>query len=586
MTAVRAIWLVLATSVRVSPWQSLLCLSGPAGVVLSVLQPVSFAWLVTGAIDHELDQIAVAAALLVASAAGSEVLGLVGINARIGQLERVANAFDTRIATITGRIPTLDHVEAPRYLDQLQTLNEEQGNLGVGLNILLNCIVDLVRVGLTLAVAAAADWRLLLVAAAGVPSLLAARWYVGWQAEAESAAAQPGRLATHLLDLGLTAAPGAELRVFGLAEDMRARLRRAVVAWRAPFALNARRAAILETACGLFFFAIAGGVLAWMLDDVIGGTVGLGALLLAVLLVNRLQTASTDLQESIRKISRVIRAGTRFLWLLDYEKSIAAEHSGSAQPRLRNGIRLEHLSYRYPDSEQPALHDVSLDLPAGSIVALVGDNGAGKSTLVKLLAGLYRPTCGRITLDDVDLSDVDLVAWRQRISGAFQDYATVEVAAGETVGIGDLARIDDAARIEEALRAGAATEVVDALPRGLATQLGTVWHGGVGLSGGQWQRLALARGMMRQAPLLLVLDEPTAALDALTEHALFERYARAAQRATITLLVTHRFSTAASADLIVVLDNGRIIEKGTHAALLAAGGQYADLYHLQARGYR
>jgi ATP-binding cassette subfamily B protein len=208
---------------------------------------------------------------------------------------------------------------------------------------------------------------------------------------------------------------------------------------------------------------------------------------------------------------------------------------------------------------------------------------------VKLLTGLYRPTEGRILVDGIELASLDPAAWRSRLSGAFQDFADFELIARDAVGLGDLTAIDDEARVHQALRDGAAEDVLRSLPNGLSTQLGTTWDDGVELSGGQRQRLAIARGLMRRHPLLLVLDEPTSALDPTTEHALFNRYAEAAHRArttgAVTLLVTHRFSTVRVADLILVLQSGRIVEAGTHDELLAHPGPYADLYTTQARAY-
>jgi ATP-binding cassette subfamily B protein len=591
MRSLRAVWLVLSTAVRVSPVQSLICLCESASVVLDVAQPLFLAWIVTGAIDRDLRGVGLAVAALVASVALEKALALIGGNARFGQLERVGYAFETRIAELTARIPTLDHLESPRYLDQVQALRDQQGALGFALNTLLNGLVDLVRVGSTLALAAAVDWRLLLVAAAGVPSLVAVQWYARWSAEAEQAAAQPARLTQHLLALGSSPSAGAELRVFGRREELRSRLRFAVAAWRGPYVVQTRRQTVAEICGSLFFFGVASGVLAWLLRDVLAGSVGVGALVLAILLVNQLRSASGELQQIVGRVTDVTRTAGRFLWLLDYEQSTRERHAGTATPpeRLSSGITLESVSFAYPDAKQPALREVSLELRPGSVVALVGENGAGKSTLVKLLAGLYQPTGGRILVDGMDLPAFDVVAWRSRLSGAFQDHATFELTARHTIGVGDLPHLDDDARILAAARAGAAEQVVDALPCGLDTQLGPSWPDGAGLSGGQWQRLALARGMLRRQPLLLVLDEPTAALDAATEHALFERYAASAQanRQTgrVTLLVTHRFSTVAAADLVVVLRDGRVAEVGTHAELLAADGHYAELYRLQARGY-
>jgi ATP-binding cassette subfamily B protein len=249
------------------------------------------------------------------------------------------------------------------------------------------------------------------------------------------------------------------------------------------------------------------------------------------------------------------------------------------------------VSFCYPGTDRKVLDDVSLELPAGAVVALVGENGAGKSTLVKLLCKLYEPSAGRILIDGAPLARMPAPAWRAKLAGAFQDFFRFELPARQSVGIGDLPRVDDEAAVRGAVDRAGASDVIEKLPRGLDTQLGPTWPGGVELSFGQWQKLALARGFMRAEPLLLVLDEPTAALDAETEHALFERFAAAArtQRAAgggITVLVSHRFSTVRMADVIVVLDGARVAEVGSHDALIARRGQYAELYGIQAAAYR
>jgi len=257
------------------------------------------------------------------------------------------------------------------------------------------------------------------------------------------------------------------------------------------------------------------------------------------------------------------------------------------------GIELRDVTFRYPGAAggRPVLDGVSLALPAGGVVALVGENGAGKTTLVKLLCRFYEPDGGAVLVDGDDLRRVPLEAWRARTSATFQDFARFELLARETVGVGDLPRIDDRDAVAAALRRAAADDVVPALPRGLETQLGKAWPGGAELSGGQWQKLALGRGMMRPRPLLVVFDEPTAALDPQTEHALFERLAAASREGgrsagTVTILVSHRFSTVRMADRIVVLDGGRIREQGAHAELMGRDGIYAELYRLQSRAYR
>jgi ATP-binding cassette subfamily B protein len=288
----------------------------------------------------------------------------------------------------------------------------------------------------------------------------------------------------------------------------------------------------------------------------------------------------------------------RLAWLEEYAASLTSHADLPVPTRLTQGIRFDHVSFAYPGTERLVLDDVSLELPAGAVVAVVGENGAGKSTLVKLLGKLYEPTAGAIYVDDWPLARLPAERWRERLAGAFQDFFRFEFPARHSVGLGDVPRLDDEQATALAVERAGAVDDVARLPDGLHTQLGATWPEGVDLSFGQWQKLALARGFMRDDPLLLVLDEPTAALDAETEHALFERYAAAAHDPSdadvsfgtatgrITVLVSHRFSTVRMADLIVVLDGSHVAEVGTHDELIARGGQYAELYGIQAAAYR
>jgi ATP-binding cassette subfamily B protein len=283
-------------------------------------------------------------------------------------------------------------------------------------------------------------------------------------------------------------------------------------------------------------------------------------------------------------------AAQRLVWLEQYAERNRDRADAPVPDRLREGIKLEHVSFRYPGTERFVLDDVDLELRAGSVVALVGENGAGKTTLVKLLCRFYDATEGTVTVDGTDLARIDANEWRQRLSGAFQDFFRFEYTARQTIGVGDLEHLDDLGVVEAAVARGGAGDVIASMPSGLETQLGPTWREGVELSIGQWQKLALARGFMREQPLLCVLDEPTAALDAETEHALFERFAAASRESSeqgrITVLVSHRFSTVRMADLIVVLDGARIAESGSHDELMARDGLYAELYTMQATAYR
>jgi ATP-binding cassette, subfamily B, bacterial len=420
------------------------------------------------------------------------------------------------------------------------------------------------------------------------------------------------RLANDLFELATSAGPAKELRVFGVTGPLRDRHRE--LAGRVNS--GTARAALLGGLCGvagwlLFAGAFVAGIAAVVVRAV-DGTATVGEVVLAVTLVQRAQLQVGQAAAAIGQLLTTARTARRLRWLEDYAAADGARQTAapSAQPgrslsppsapparspspppvTLSRGITLQEVSFGYPPDGSTVLDRVDVHLPAGAAVALVGENGAGKTTLVKLLTGMYRPTAGRVLLDGVPLTDIDLAAWRERTAATFQDFVRFELLAGEAVGVGDLPRIDLAPALSEALRRADATAVAAELPEGLDTRLGRSFTGGQELSGGQWQRLALARGMMRDLPLLLILDEPTASLDAITEAALFERYlaARALAKGSgaITLLVSHRFSTVRMADLIIVLDQGRIAASGDHAALIRAGGLYAELYELQARAYR
>lgn len=266
------------------------------------------------------------------------------------------------------------------------------------------------------------------------------------------------------------------------------------------------------------------------------------------------------------------------------EEAAAPRLPGAGGDAEERGIRLEGLGFKYPGSERWVFRGVDLFVPAGQSVALVGHNGAGKTTLVKLLSGLYAPTEGRVLLDGRDVREWDGEALRARFGVVFQDFSQYQLKLRENVGVGSVPHMDDEERVARAIDRGGAQGVVEGLTAGVDAQLGKMFNEGVELSGGQWQKLALSRAFMREEADILVLDEPTAALDAEAEHAVFQRF-RALAEGRTTLIVSHRFPTVRMADRILVLDEGRVAEDGTHAALLAREGIYAKLFRLQAEGY-
>jgi len=250
-----------------------------------------------------------------------------------------------------------------------------------------------------------------------------------------------------------------------------------------------------------------------------------------------------------------------------------------------DGLRLEQVSFTYAGASQAAIDNVTLHLKPGEKLALVGENGAGKTTLIKLIAGLYEPDRGRVLFDGRDVRDWSRAALHARIGVIFQDFVHYQLLFGENIGAGDVAGFDDEARWRRASERGMADTVAASLPHGYQTQLGRWFTGGVELSGGQWQKVALARAFMREAAELLVLDEPTSAMDAEAEAAVFQRL-KELSHDKMAILISHRFSTVRMADRIIVLDRGRIREEGSHETLVASGGRYAHLFSLQAAGYR
>jgi ATP-binding cassette subfamily B protein len=375
-----------------------------------------------------------------------------------------------------------------------------------------------------------------------------------------------------------------EVKLYGLGERLLQRYRDIFNRlYSADRALTIRRDA-WGFGLGLIATVALYGAYAWIAVSTVRGLITLGQMTMYLMLFRQGQSA---VSASLSAVGGMYEDNLYLSTLYEYLETEVPPALGAAArgPHPEDGIRFENVGFTYPGASEPALENITLHLKPGASLALVGENGSGKTTLIKLLTRLYQPTSGRILLDGLDLAEWDERALRERIGVIFQDFTRYQMLVGENVGAGDERHFEDEARWREAAAKGQASDFIENLPAGYRTQLGKWFQDGRELSGGQWQKIALSRAFMRTRADILVLDEPTAAMDAAAEAEVFEHFRQLA-RERITILISHRFSTVRMADQIAVLDHGRIVELGSHDELMALNGRYAHLFTLQARGYR
>lgn len=558
-----------------------------AGNLMLLVATVSVRSLVDAASHGNVREAVVVAGAMASAVALGSLCGRGYVALSVSVMERAGLFVDVKLIELAAAVPTVEHFERPEYITQMTLVRQERRVMAQMMNaVALNLQSGLYLLSAVVLLGTINPW-LLFLPVFGVPALLAHRWSNKLALEARQENAQRALLRNHLYKVASSPAAGKELRVFGLTPELVSRHREVSKAMERTTTRASMRGVALSLGSSLLFAIGYIGAAAIVLVEAIHGEVSIGTVVLAVALAALVNSQVSSVVQSGTYFQQVMKTAERLVWLSDYAAKASKKDSVAVPDRIGSGIELDDVSFSYPDTDKVVLDHVNLKLPAGSVVALVGDNGSGKTTLVKLLARMYRPSEGTITVDGVELDSFDPAEWQHRVNGAFQDFARFELLLGQSVGVGDVPRMDEPEPVMAALARAGAAEMADVKPDGLRTQLGTAW-GGVDLSGGQWQKLALGRAVMDEEPLLVVLDEPTASLDAQTEHAIFERFAdiAAAGAGRVTLLVSHRFTTVRMADFIVVLQKGRVVETGSHAELVAARGLYAELYELQQKAYR
>ncbi|MEZ4424594.1 MAG: ABC transporter ATP-binding protein [Gemmatimonadota bacterium] len=572
-----------------------------AVVVLRILQgfgPVTLFW-VSKLIFDVLQEVLAGRASI--ADAWPRLLALIGLELGVALLlevlQRATSLVESLLADLFGnRLSVrlmrhaaaldLEHFEDPDFYDHLERARRQTVGRIALLTLLLGTAQSLLTIGTLLgALLGFSPWLLALLGVAVLPAFLGETHFAGLAYSLLYRWTPERRQLDYLRYVASSDVTAKEVKLFGLADHLVERYAElADRFYEANRALALRRSAVgaglAAVSTGAFYGAF--GFLAWR---TLVGAISLGDLTFAANSFRR----TRDLMATVLGNAASIYEQSLFLGdlftFLDMKPRVVARNGGRPVPAvIREGFRFEGVGFRYPDAERWALRDATFTLGPGERIALVGENGAGKTTLVKLLARLYDPSEGRILLDGIDLREYDVESLRRAIGVIFQDYVRYDMPVRENIAVGDIVRIEDAAGIESAAYKSLAAPVIARLERGYEHMLGRRFEGGANLSGGEWQKVALARAYLRDAQVL-ILDEPTAALDARAEYEVFRRFAELTE-GRMAVLISHRFSTVRMADRILVLEGGRIVEDGSHDALVAAGGRYAELFTLQAAGYR
>jgi len=536
--------------------------------------------------DEHIRGVVILALIQLAIFVGSSLLQAVGNISQQLLQERLSIHVQLQIMDHANSLDLADFENAT-YYDQLQQAQRESSRRPVQMvSQVFGLVRSLITFGTMIALLASLSWWIAAAALLSpIPAFISDSRY-GWQGFGMMRRQSPIRRAmSYLTTLMTTDQYAKEVKLFTAGDHFIERYRTVSESYYQDTKQLLVRRYFAGFGWGSLTTLASSGTFLYVAVLAIRGQVTLGALTVYTQAASQVQGAFQGILGGVQGIYENGLYLSTLYELLEREPHISAPANPVPITRpFTQGIEFRNVSYHYPDRDTPALQDVSFTIAPGETIALVGQNGAGKSTIVKLLGRLYDPDEGQILINGVDIRDYDPVDLREQIGVMFQDYATYQFSAADNIGIGNVERIGDMAAIRDAADRAGADRVIARLPEGYATALGKWFEGGHQLSGGEWQKVALARAFMRDAQIM-ILDEPTAALDARAEHELFSRIKELTE-GRIALYISHRFSTARMADRIFVLEHGRLIEQGTHVELMLHDGQYADLFELQAASYR
>ncbi len=481
----------------------------------------------------------------------------------------------------------LQFFEDPIFYDMLQNARRQADTSALAI---VNATLQMLQQVITLVSLMAllirfSPWLAVIVFVSAIPAFLSQSQYAERAFRAVSRRAPEARLLNYLEMLLTGNDTVKEIKLFGLGESLLRRYQELFTRFYEEDLAIARRRTFAGLGWGMLSNIAYYGSYAWIVLRTVAGRITLGDMTMFLSIFRQSQSSIRSLLDSLNRLYESNLYLDNLMEYLKLQPVLVAPVDGLIAPApIRQGIEFRNVSFHYPGSDFEVLHDISFHIQPGERIALVGLNGAGKTTLIKLLTRLYDPTEGQILLDGVDLREYDLTSLHQRFGVIFQDFVRYQFTVRENIGFGQVDALDDLARIRDAADRGGASPIIEKMPQGYDTMLGRRWEKGQELSGGQWQKIALARAFMREAEVL-VLDEPTSALDAEAEYEVFRRFGELME-GRIAVLISHRFSTVRMADRIVVLSAGKIIELGSHAELMALDGAYARLFNLQAEGYR